>query len=269
VNIKFDNPVSLFTVGGINQQSWEEKRNIYSRLIPVALYPRFNLTPDLIDENGHDLLFLNCPPGGAFAEMELYHQAGFVDPILYGQITDTINGQVHVLLYIINDPSSPRFDIDSLPDGTPTKFGTLHRNIEAEIQAMQFGLAPGQIRRGLRILPSAVQAFELFVGSLGQELYFVEPLYYHNAVIFERHGFNYQQGRKLMQRIQDGFKEGGDLLPLLDYSSPFRTREAANSIRLRSWAIHDNLLGEPFLDVTMYKWIGKSANLNSAPNCSW
>jgi acetoin utilization protein AcuC len=188
---------------------------------------------------------------------------------LYGQITDTLNGQLHVLLYILNDPGSLRFDIDRTPDGRMTRFGILHRNLNAEQAAMAHGLAPGQVRCGLRMLGQAIQAFEDFVASLGNELYFVEPLYYHNAIIFERYGFAYEQGRRLMERIQAGFEQGGDLRALLDGSTPFRNAEAADSIRLRSWALHDNLLGAPFADVTMYKWVGKSAGLNTSGACEW
>jgi hypothetical protein len=61
----------------------------------------------------------------------------FPDPILYAHLTDTMNGQIHILLYILNDPDSPRFDVDKMPDGTPTKFGILKRNVEAEIKAMR------------------------------------------------------------------------------------------------------------------------------------
>ncbi|MEW5868305.1 MAG: hypothetical protein AB1894_03455 [Chloroflexota bacterium] len=257
------------TVNGINHLPIEEKRSIYARLIPPELLERFNLQPDLHDASGCDLLELRCPSGSPILETKLYHQAGFPDPVLYGQITDTINGQIHVLLYILNDPDSPRFDVDRLPDGRPTRFGTQYRNLEAELAAMNFGLSPGQVRRGLRLLGPAIQAFENFVASLGNELYFVEPLYYHNAVIFERYGFTYAKGRRLMERIQQGFSPQGDLRALLDNSTPFRTPEMANSIRLRSWAIHDNLLGEPFTNVTMYKQIGKPANVNTCSDCDW
>jgi hypothetical protein len=112
-------------------------------------------------------------------------------------------------------------------------------------------------------------AFEDFVISLGHALYFVEPLYYHNAVIFERYGFGYQMGRRLMNEIQAGFAEGGALRQLLDNSGPFRSSDAAQSIRLRSWAIHDGILGEPFTNVTMYKRVGVSANINTTPGCEW
>jgi len=258
-----------YAIRSINLLPVDEKRAIYVRLIPPELVQRFRLDPqDLIQED-NELLVLNCPPGSTMTEMALYHQPGFPDPVLYGHITDTINGQVHVLLYVLNDPESPRFDVDCLEDGTPTKFGTQYRNLAAETAAMQNGLAPGQVRRGLRLLGTAIQTFECFVAGLGHELYFAEPLYYHNAVLFEHYGFSYQQGRKLMERIQEGFTPGGDLIRRLDGSTPFRSPEAAQSIRLRSWAIHDNLLGEPFTEVTMYKHIGKAAGLDTCSGCAW
>jgi hypothetical protein len=156
-----------------------------------------------------------------------------------------------------------------MPDGSPTRFGTLKRNLEAEKAAMEFGLSPGQVRRGLRLLQPATIAFEEFITGLGHEMYFVEPLYYHNAVIFERYGFAYQMGKRRMEAIHAGFQEGGELSRQLDKSNPFRTSRAANSIRLRSWAIHDGILGEPFTNVTMYKRVGKSAGISTTPGCEW
>jgi hypothetical protein len=173
------------------------------------------------------------------------------------------------LLYILNDPASPRFDVDRRPDGSPTRFGTLKRNLEAELAAMQAGLSPGQVRRGLRLARPATAAFEEFIRSLGHEMYFIEPLYYHNAIIFERYGFTYQVGRRRMEAIQAGFQEGGELRQRLDGSTPFRQPEAADSIRLRSWAIHDGILGEPYTNITMYKKVGTRAGLNTAPGCDW
>lgn len=261
--------VSISTISSINHLPNEDKRDIYSRLIPPELVERLQIPQNFIDDNGNDLLVMDCPPASTSTEISLYHQMGFPDPVQYGHITDTINGQIHVLLYVLNDPASPRFDIDRLPDGTPTNFGTQNRNLQAEIAALEYGLAPGQIRRGLRMLGAAIQSFEAFIESLGHDHYFVEPLYYHNAVIFESYGFNYEKGRRFMERIQTGFAAGGDLLPRLDGSSPFRQPEARSSIRLRSWAIHDGILTEPFTDVTMYKRIGKSAGLATCQGCTW
>lgn len=257
------------TISAINRLDLAEKKELYRRLIPPDLLVRFQIPPDFRDDNDRELLILHCAAGSPSLEMALRHQYDFPDPILYGHISDTLNGQIHVLLYILNDPESPRFNVDRMPDGRPTVFGTRFRNLEAEKAAMAAGLAPGQVRRGLRMLSAAIASFESFVESLGQSYFFAEPLYYHNAIIFEKYGFAYQTGRKLMERIQNGFSEGGDLSSRLDGSNPFRQPDCLSSVRRRSWAIHDGILGEPFDHVTMYKQVGKSAGVTTCIDCSW
>jgi hypothetical protein len=259
--------MSPSTIGGINLLPEYQKRATYSRIVPRELIERFNL-PDIDTVRFQSLLQFKFKPGSSDVELSLFHEQNFPDPILYGHLTDTMNGQIHVLLYILNDPDTLRFNVDRLPDGSPTRFGTLKRNLEAESKALAYGLSPGQVRRGLRLLAPAMETFEQFVTSLGHDMYFVEPLYYHNAVIFERYGFTYQMGRRLMARIEAGFGESGDLTALLD-GSTFRQPNAAKSIRLRSWAIHDGILGEPFTNVTMYKKIGKHAGINTCAQCGW
>lgn len=254
------------TIGSINKLPEPEKRELYSRYIPPELLAKFDLQSVADD---HDLLKFRFAQGSSDVEIMLYHEKGFPDPVLYAHLADSLNGQIYILLYILNDPTSPRFDVDKMPDGSPTQFGIRKRNLDAELAAMQAGLAPGQIRRGLRLLGQALPTFENFMTMLGHELYYIEPLYYHNAVLFERYGFSYQMGRRLMSEIQSGFREGGILRHRLDGSNPFRIPAAAESIRRRSWAIHDGILGEPFTNVTMYKRVGVTANLDSAPGCTW
>ncbi len=256
------------TIGGINLLPEDKKREIYSRVVPQELLDRFGLPP-VETQRLQSLLEFKYASGAPDVEMALYHELRYPDPILYGHLTDTISGQIHVLLYILNDPDAPRHNVDRMPDGSPTRFGTLKRNLEAEAGALAAGLAPGQVRKGLRLLSPAIQTFEAFVASLGHDIYFVEPLYYHNAVIFERYGFAYQMGRRLMERIETGFSAGGDLHARLSDDAPFRRPEAAHSIRLRSWAIHDGILGEPFTSVTMYKRIGKAAGITTCPSARW
>lgn len=256
------------TIAGVNRLPESEKRTIYSRLIPDDLLNQCQISPDLKDKKGQDLLHLECASGCSDAELYLYHEVGFQDPVLYGHITDTISGQIHILLYVINDPSAERFNIDRMPDGSPTLLGTANRNHQEELRAMQAGLAPGQVRRGLRLMSNATTQFEAFVQSLGHQIYFAEPLYYHNAILFERLGFAYQNGRKMMEKIQDEFQPGGELSARLD-GSPFRSLDALNSVRLRSWAIHDGILGKPFSGVTMYKRIGKPADITTFQNSQW
>jgi len=256
------------SIASLNRFAAPERRAILTNLIPPQVFEQFNLDRSLVDPAGHDLLEVTCSPESSSIEVAIFHQHGFQDPIIFGHLADNVNGKIHVLLYIMSDPTSPRFDVDRMPDGSRTRFGTEQRNLEAELAAMHAGLVPGQVRQGLNLLREAVEAFEVFVRSMGQTLYFVEPLYYHNAVIFERYGFSYQVGRRFMTSIHTGFSPGGELLAKLG-GSPFRQPEAANSIRLRSWAIHDGILEKPFTDVTMYKVVGKTTPVVTTPDVPW
>jgi hypothetical protein len=100
-------------------------------------------------------------------------------------------------------------------------------------------------------------------------MYFVEPLFYHNAVLFESYGFAYQEGRRLMEGIDTGFQPGGSLSAAMDGSTPFRQPPMATSMRGRSWAIHDGALGYPFTRVTMYKRLGQDSKVSTFPAASW
>ena len=260
--------MNAYSIAGINSLPPEDKRDIFLALIPPQIFERFSLPHNLIDQNGNNLLKIKGRPRGQSLELSVYHQAGFQDPIIYSHLADTLNGQVHVLLYVMNDPYSPRFNIDRMPDGTKTGFATITRNLNAEIAAMQAGLLPGQIRRGLNILSDAVSAFEVFVQNLGHKIYFNEPLFYHNAIIFERYGFSYQNGKRKMEEIHRRFTQDDDVLNKLG-TSPFRKPEARHSIFHRTWAIHDGILGESFDGVTMYKQIGKRSTINTTPSIDW
>jgi hypothetical protein len=247
----------------------EEKVEIYSRFIPNLIIERFKIPITFIDPEGNQLLRLRSEPGTTDVVIELKHTYDALDPLLYAHLTDTVNGQIHVLLYIVNDPTSPRFDVDRMPDGTKTQFGIFKRNIEAEEKAMIAGLAPGQVRAGMRVLNQSIASFKAFVKSLDHDLFFVEPLYYHNAIIFEKYGFAYLRGRRLMDRIHQGFQLDAEFWIKLDQSTPFRMPTMADSIRGRSWAIHDGVLGTAFDKVTMYKSIDRHAGVNTFPNSTW
>lgn len=257
------------SIASVNLLPEDQKVAIYRRFIPDKMMQLFNISHDFQDPQGRDLLTMKCRSGSTDVVLDLRHEFGAEDPLLYAHLADTMNGQIHVLLYIVNDPASPRYDVDRMPDGTPTKFGIFKRNIEAEKLALDAGLAPGQVRRGLRLLEDAIDSFELFVTSLGHDLYFNEPLYYHNAIIFERYGFQYQQGRSLMENIHEGFQPGGVYYEKLDRSTPFRRPRFANSIRGRSWALHDGVMGKPYTDVTMYKNVGEKAEVDTFPGAEW
>lgn len=257
------------SIATINDLPKDEKEAIYQKFIPKVLLEKFSIAETFLDAQGRNLLRLECEAGTSNVILDLRHENNFPDPLLYAHLTDTMYDQIHVLLYVVNDPRSPRFNVDRMPNGTATEFGRFKRNIPAEVEAFSAGLAPGQVRRGLRILRYSIASFEEFVQSLGHDLFFVEPLAYHNAIVFERYGFNYQQGRRLMDQIHQGFQPGGYLFERMDGSTPFRKPGMCESIRHRSWAIHDGVLGMPYHDVTMYKRVGDHAGVETYPDGVW
>jgi acetoin utilization protein AcuC len=191
------------------------------------------------------------------------------DPLLYMQLVDTTNNQIVILLFITSNPEAPRFSVDRDWGGEPTKFGTLSRNVEAEVAAMQAGLSPGQVRQGLRMARKMMPNFECFIARLGHELFLMEPLAYQSAILFESFGCAYSQGRRRMERIHQGFQPGGEYFVRLDGSTPFRRPGAEKTVRGRSWAIHDGILGEPYTDYHMYKHVGKQADVCTFPKYVW
>ncbi len=258
------------SIAALNALPPDEQARRYGSALPLPLLQRFNIQPETFtDESGHALLTINGKEGSASVEVILRHTPTAPDPVFYGHLTDNLNGQIIILLMVINDPTSPRFDVDRLPDGAKTHFGTTQRNLPAEEAAMRAGLAPGQVRAGLRILQPVLEAFENFVSGLGHTLYFIEPLAYHNAVLFEKYGFAYQLGRRWMESLNTRFAPGGDLRERLNGSTPFRLPEFADTIRGRSWAIHDGILGEPYTNVHMYKHIGKEAGVSTTTGLIW
>jgi len=180
---------------------------------------------------------------------------------------NSLNG-IELNLIVMNDPAAPRFSIDQTEEGQPTMFGTLRRNIAAEEQALQAGLAPGQVRAGLGGSRIIFEQLDTFLSALGHRAYFLEPLTYASAWVFERRGFAYVRGHKLMDDIQRGFQPGGVLHQSLDEKSVFRKPDQASTVRGRAWAIHDGILD--VLDVRwdkirMVKQIGRHAGVETFP----
>ena len=259
-----------YSIRGINQADETTREAIYRTLIPDELLARYNIDPcSLGDADGNRLVQFVCPFATSSVEIKVWHQVGARDPLLYLQLADTPNNQLCVMLFVINDPHSPRFDVDRNWTGERTKFGTLNRNIEAEIAARQAGLAPGQVRRGLKLTRALFPIFETFVYRLRHKSFFMEPLAYHTAILFERYGCAYSQGRAKMEWINREFAREGLLYNRLDGSTPFRQLEAYRTIRGRSWAIQDGIMGEPFTDMRMYKRVSVHAGVSTFPNAIW
>jgi hypothetical protein len=197
---------------------------------------------------------------------------GESDPLFCVELADNALNGIELNLLQLNDPSALRFATDCSEDGQPTMFGTLRRNLVEETRAMQAGLSPGQTRAGLRASAEVFGHMEAFLVLLAHQSLFLEPLTYTSAWIFERRGFAYIRGHKLMEDIQREFQPGGALHAALDGSSPFRQPAQWQAVRGRAWAIHDGILEAiqaRWNDLRMVKQIGRHAGVNTFPEATY
>ena len=260
-------PIS--SIRQINNLSPEVKVDIYRSLVLPEALIRFGIPMSMVDSNGRSLFECVCEPATSSMTLAVRHQHDARDPVIYLEMADMSVNELEILLLVINDPESERYNVDQMPDGTSTGFGLECRNIEEEIRAMQAGLAPGQIRHGARLARRLIPRFERSVSWLGHDRVHIRPLGYHSAILFERYGFSYSMGRGKMEWIHAEFLPGGLLHRQLDGATPFRKPGSDGTVRGRSWAIYDGILGEPFGGIRMYKRIDIHAGVCTYPHAKW
>jgi len=255
-----------YNIHSLNQLPREDKERAYSLLIPDKVFDLFDIDREtFLNREGDRVVTFKTPEKAAFAIIEAREYPDDQDCIFYLEIEDTPFFKVQISFLIINDLRSPRFNTDRDEQGRRTKFGTARRNIPEEIRAMQAGLAPGQVRKGLRLLRHFFPLSLEFFSCMGQDMVIAEPLAYHDAIIFENYGFDYIRGKKMMQEINREFQTGGELFKKLDGSTPFRQPGMEKTVRGRSWALHDGILGEPWKGPEMYRSLEHAANVCTFP----
>ncbi|HNR12245.1 MAG TPA: hypothetical protein PKM59_02910 [Thermodesulfobacteriota bacterium] len=241
----------------INHLSDVAKEGLYRILIPPTLFHKFRINPILfMNTNQQRLARFYCPPKDNATLIEVKHEVSSKDNIFFIQVSDTRDRtQINLDFLVINDPASERFNTDVDSMGRDTLFGRALRNVPEEIRAMQAGLAPGQVRAGLRLTAESLWCLEHFCRILGIKSIVLEGLFYHNAIIWERLGFSYFEGFKRMKRINELFQPGQILCEKLNGSTPFRQIGFHRTIRGRSWAIHDGILHDVDDDILEGAWI--------------
>lgn len=263
----------------INALTESEKNAVYASIIPPRLFTLLDISPlTLLGADGQRRVTIIAPEGMSLARIEVRrlpedrHTSFFLD------IAETHYHQMELSFCIINDPFAPRFAVDVDENGNDNAFTTLGRNIPEEIRAMHAGLFPNQTSHGLKMFGEFFDLFERFVDSLGMDIIMAEPLTYDNAIRYEKYGFDYLNGRRMMIEIDKEFRPGGVLFAKLDGSTPFRMPGMEKTAHGRSWAIHDGILDEPWDDLTVdkildepwediriYKTIGVHAGVNTFP----
>lgn len=262
-----------FTIRQLNNLPLNVKRRVYRGLIPPPLLARFGIDP--IKWTGTDkeeLVFLKAEENSEKVLITARTSPHPHDEFFALELADNSLNGIELNLIVLNDPAAPRFSIDYTEDNQPTMFGTLRRNLKAEEAALNAGLAPGQIRAGLGGSRLVFEQIDTFLSSLGHRAWFLEPLTYASAWVFERRGFAYVRGHKLMDDIQREFQPGGALYECLDGKSAFRKRDQAGTVRGRAWAIHDGVLDaldQRWDKIRMVKQIGRQAGVETFPQAQF
>lgn len=259
----------------ISHLSQPEKEGIFRILIPPYIYHRFHINPlSFCDEKGRKVVRSFCPRGDRTCLVEV-RIPEVEDPIYSIQLSDTQDmTQLNWDFLVVNDPDSPRFLTNIDHQGRDTLFGWASRNLEEEQRAMEAGLFPGQVRKGMKLTGQVIEVLEFFCRIFDIKAIRLEALFYHNAVTYERHGFSYFSGYQKMKRIHELFQPGGKLYLKLDGSTPYRRPEFAHTVRGRSWAIHDGIFSEIEDEVLegewespiMYRMVGKSRGMITFPD---
>ncbi|WP_298439945.1 hypothetical protein [Geobacter sp.] len=256
----------LHSLREINALAAEEKERIYGRLLPPRLLAYLDIVPDsLRGRDGLKRVGVIAPEGIGLVRLEVTAHPALQDAVFFLELADTQFRQMELSFCIIADPRAPRFDVDRDSEGRDNLFASLGRNRREEERAMKAGLFPNQTRRGLQLFGEFFVLFERFVDALGMEMIVAEPLTYDNAIRYEKYGFDYLTGKRLMLEIDRGFQPGGVLFRRLDGSSPFRMPGMERTVRGRSWAIHDGIMDEPWDGVRIYKMVGVHAGVDTFP----
>ena len=240
----------------INRFNQDQKEGFYRYLIPPSLFRILKINPvNFHNDKDKKVVRFFCPEGESTCLVEINVEE-IEEPVYSIQISDSIDATMMKWDFlIINDPKSRQFRTHMTKEGKDTLFGWASRNIKEEEKAMKAGYFPGQSRKGLHLTREVIHCLDIFCRILDIKSIKLEALFYHNAIAFERYGFDYFIGYERMKRIHELFQPGGSLFNKLDNSTHFRRPEFAQSVRGRSWAIHDGIIKDVADDILQGKWV--------------
>ncbi len=263
-------PISIRQINNLPEPV---KFRIYRGLLSPNLLTKYRIDPlSWESRNGRTSISLRADADSMVATIRIFNPKDVFEELMALEIQDNAFDSVDLNLIVIADPDAERFAIDRDELGDPTMFGTLKRNLQEEERAYRNGLAPGQTRKGLGGSKATLDQLEAFLAALGHRAYFLEPLSYASACLFERRGFAYVRGHQLMEEINREFQPGGVLFIGLDASTPFRQPDQWRTVRGRAWAIHDGILeriDRRWDQIRMVKQIGREAEIATFPQAEY
>jgi hypothetical protein len=263
-------PVTLKVLNNLPENP---KLRLYRTLIPIQVLADFEINPRTW-KNPDKLpqVKLEAEQGSDKVKITAWYGEDSHNEFFYLELADNPYNGIDLNFLIANNPTSERFRTDFDDEGQETLFGTVHRNYAEEEKAMRAGLAPGQIREGLRSSQIIFTHIETFLTMMAHHALFLEPLTYVSAWIFEKRGFAYSKGHQLMDTIHKEFQPGGELHKALDGSTPFRQPDQWQTVRGRAWTIHDGILeaiDRKWDDLKMIKQVGRHAGANTFPDAKY
>ena len=261
------------TIKALNSLPVNPKLRLYRTLIPVQVLAEFDINPRTW-KNPDKLIQvrLDAEQGSDKVKITAWYGEDPVNEFFYLELADNPYNGIDLNFLIVSNPLGERFSTDKDEENRDTLFGTVHRNLIEEEKAMQAGLAPGQVRIGLRSSQVVFTHLESFLTMMAHHAFFLEPLSYVSAWIFEKRGFAYTKGHQLMDTIHMEFQPGGKLHKALDNSTPFRQPAQWKTVRGRAWAIHDGILeaiDRKWDDLKMIKQVGRHAGANTFPDAKY
>jgi len=255
------------TIRALNSLPENPKLRLYRTLIPIQVLAEFDINPRTWkNPDKQQQVKLEAEQGSDKVKLHVWYGDDPLNEFFYLELADNPYNGIDLNFLIANNPMKQKYRVDYDDEGFETLFGTVRRNLAEEEKAMQAGLAPGQIRDGLRCSNLVFTHVETFLTLMAHHAFFLEPLTYVSAWIFEKRGFAYSKGHQLMDTIHKEFQPGGELHKALDGSTPFRKPEQWKTVRGRAWAIHDGILqviDRKWDDLRMIKQIGRHAGVNT------
>lgn len=256
----------LSSLLAVNRLEETEKERIYSNLLPQRLYDVLGVAKNsFCNPAGERLITFIAPKGLSLLRIEARSKPGDGVVVFFLELSDTQFHQMELSFCIIRDPNSPSYAVDVDETGSNNWFASHGRNIPEELRAMRAGFFPNQTHHGLQLFAAFFPLLERFTDALGIQMIIGEPLSYDNAIRYEKYGFDYLRGKRLMMAIDREFQPGGKLFSRLDGSTPFRMPGMERTVSGRSWAIHDGIMDEPWDEVQIYRIVGVHAEINTFP----
>lgn len=258
------------TIAELCRAATAERERFFARLLPPEFLEHYGLAePRLWRDDGAGVLRWLASSAEGILRLEVWPEPAGDDPALALELADTRDRQMEAGWIVINDIAGPRYHLDRAGDGSPLAIGDHRRNLGEELRALAAGLAPNQVRPGLRLFRPVIQRIEALARELGKDKLYVVPLAYHNAIKYEHYGFGYVGDSGTLHWIDREFRPGGCLRRSMDGTRPFRLPWMADTIRGRSWAIRDGVLGHHWAAPRMVKNLFAAGAEDTFPGGRW